>query len=212
MRVAAIVPAYNEEEQIGAVLAVLTHTPVISEVIVVNDGCTDGTAAVAGKFPVRIVNLPGNLGKGGALAQGVANTDAPIFFFCDADLVGLRRSHVEALIQPVLQGDADMTVGLFDAGRLATDWAQRIAPFLSGQRALRREVLNDLPDLAVSRYGAEVALSQHADRHGFVVKRVSLPDLSHVMKEEKRGFLLGLAARIRMYWEILRSFAHATLR
>ena len=40
-----------------------------------------------------------------------------------------------------------MTVGIFDEGRLSTDLAQRIAPFLSGQRAMHRRVLEQIPDL-----------------------------------------------------------------
>src|SRR6185437_14635373 len=95
-------PAYNEAERIGNVIRPVLRAPSIEEVIVVNDGSTDSTAEVARAFHgVRVVDLPRNMGKGGAMAAGVAATDADILVFLDADLVGLRVEHIEALVEPV---------------------------------------------------------------------------------------------------------------
>jgi len=204
VKVAAVVPAYNEERTIGRVLSTLVKCRAVDEVVVVSDGSTDGTAEVARSFGVRVVELQPNQGKGAAMCAGVAATDAPFIVFLDADLVGLREEHVTDLILPVIQGEADMTVGTFSGGRLATDLAQAITPFLSGLRALRRQVLEEVPSLEVSRYGVEVALTRHARRQRLRVKEVPLPGLTHVMKEEKLGFWAGFQARLRMYWDILR--------
>ncbi|HEY8418688.1 MAG TPA: glycosyltransferase family 2 protein [Limnochordales bacterium] len=205
MKVAAVIPAYNEARHIARVLRRVVRSTAVQEVIVVCDGCEDNTAAVARRFPVRVVELPENVGKGGAMMAGVRQTDAPVILFLDADLVGLRNSHIQDLVEPVVQGTADMSVGVFDHGRLATDLAQRLAPFLSGQRAVRREILEQIPDLEHSRFGVEVALSRYAEKQGLRVVKVPLPGLAQVMKEEKAGLWRGFRARMRMYWEILKS-------
>lgn len=95
-----------------------------------------------------------------------------------------------------------MTVGIFEKGRAATDIAQKMAPFLSGQRALKRELLDRIPYFELSRFGAEIALHRFATDHNIPVRQVALPDLSHVMKEEKLGLWKGIFARGKMYWEI----------
>ena len=205
MKVAAVIPAYNEARHIARVLRPVVRSTAVHEVVVVCDGCEDNTAAVARRFPVRVVELPENVGKGGAMMAGVRATDAPVILFLDADLVGLRYSHIRDLVEPVVRGTADMTIGIFDHGRLATDLAQRLAPFLSGQRAVRREILEQIPDLEHTRFGVEVALSRYAEKQGLRVVKVPLPGLAQVMKEEKAGLWRGFRARMRMYWEILKS-------
>lgn len=205
MRVVALIPAYNEERTLGQVLEVVRSVPAVNEVIVISDGSTDGTARVARAHGARCVELRENVGKGGALKAGMDRAaDADVYLFLDADLVGLRRAHVEALLEPVLRGEAEVTVGVFDRGRVATDLAQMVAPFLSGQRAVRRRVLEDVPGLEASRFGVEVALTRHIRRQRIPVRLVPLENLTHRMKEEKLGLLRGFVARMKMYWEIVK--------
>ena len=112
MDVAAIVPAYNEAKTIGAVLGVLTKCRLINEVIVVSDGSTDDTVKIALQFDgVQVVELPENRGKGGAMKAGLEQTAAEIVLFLDADLIGLTEDHVNALLQPVLENQALMSLG-----------------------------------------------------------------------------------------------------
>lgn len=204
--VAAVVPACNEEKRIGAVLDVLLRSRSISEVIVADDGSQDRTAEVAKNAGARVITLPENRGKGAALKAGSLATSAPILLFIDADLVGLKEEHIEALLAPVQRGEADMSLGIFVGGRRATDWALRWAPQLSGQRALVRRIIETLPDSERARYGIEVALNRHARRLGMRLVRVPLRQLAQVMKEEKIGLWRGVWARLRMYWEILRVY------
>ncbi|NMB45581.1 MAG: glycosyltransferase family 2 protein [Firmicutes bacterium] len=203
--VAAIVPAYNEAYTIGEILQVLQQCRDIDEIIVVNDGSSDDTAEIAVSLGVRVVNLYPNRGKGGAMKAGAQVTSADILLFIDADLVGLVTSHCCALLEPVLDGSADMTIGVFTGGRPATTLAQKITPFLSGQRALRREIVEDIPELEDSRYGVEVAISRYAASKCIRVEKVPLHDVSQIIKEEKRGFLPGAKSRVKMYWEILKA-------
>ncbi|MFY9257566.1 MAG: glycosyltransferase family 2 protein [Dethiobacteria bacterium] len=212
MDVAAIVPAYNEEKTIGAVLGVLTKCRLINEVIVVSDGSTDDTVKIALQFDgVQVVELPENRGKGGAMKAGLEQTAAEIVLFLDADLIGLTEDHVNALLQPVLENQALMSLGVFEKGRIATDLAQKVAPYLSGQRALQRDLLSDLSDLDLTRFGVEVALHRYMEENKIPVALVNLPDLSHLMKEEKLGLWKGLAARGKMYWEIIKYAASIDL-
>lgn len=202
MRTAAIIPAYNEERTIGEIIEAVRQVPLIYETIVVSDGSTDNTAEVARAYGAKVVELTENMGKGGAMAVGVNRTDADIVLFLDADLIGLQPHHIVDLVLPVADGRAEMTVGLFEQGRLATDLAQFIAPYLSGQRAVKRSLLTQLSHLELTRFGVEVALTRFAKTAGISVLEVELKDMTHIMKEEKLGVFRGFLARLKMYWEI----------
>jgi glycosyltransferase involved in cell wall biosynthesis len=212
MEITAIIPAYNEAKTIGAVLTVLIRCSHINQIIVVSDGSTDGTAAIARQYEgVEVVELPENRGKGAAMKAGMEQTSAEIVLFLDADLIGLTEAHVDALLEPVLKEQVVMSLGLFEKGRVATDLAQKVAPHLTGQRALLRDLFCDLSDLDLTRFGAEVALHRYVEEKQIPVALVSLPDLSHLMKEEKLGLWKGLAARGKMYWEIIKYAASIDL-
>ncbi|NPV52274.1 MAG: glycosyltransferase [Firmicutes bacterium] len=202
MKVAAVIPAFNEEKTVGSVVAVVKVADLVNDVVVVSDGSTDRTAAAAREAGARVIELARNLGKGGAMQAGVKATDAGAILFLDADLVGLTAGHIRALLEPVLDGEADMVVGVFGKGRVATDLAQKISPWLSGQRAVRRDLLESL-DLDIAHFGVEVALTRHMSRSGARVRTVTLEGLTHLMKEEKMGFGRGFLARLKMYWDIV---------
>ena len=204
MNVAAIIPAYNEAGRIAAVLKILTASPLVGEVIVVDDGSSDGTAAAAQAVPgVQVVSLPRNRGKGGAMQEGASRTQADVLLFFDADLVGLKPQHVADLLAPVCAGETVMAMGIFKGGRLWTDMAQFFAPAITGQRAIRREVFLRVPDLASVGYGIELAINDYVHSQGFVRKDVTLRGVTHPMKEEKLGWARGAASRVRMYWQML---------
>ncbi len=203
LRVAVIVPAYNEENRIAIVLQAVIGSKLASEIIVVSDGSTDKTAAAARKVKgVRVVDLPYNVGKGGAMAAGVASTKAKVIAFVDADLIGLLPEHVDQIIKPILDRQCDMCVGIFRGGKVWSDTAQRITPYLSGQRAMNRELFEGIPFIAELRMGVEVALNSAARRRKSRVVRVVLRGVSNCHKEQKLGLMKGLKARGLMYKEI----------
>ncbi len=203
-RVAAIIPAYNEEGNIANVLRVLRAMSEIDQIIVVNDGSGDKTSEISRGLGVDVVELPMNMGKGAALKAGIERADADIVLFLDADLIGLTVAHVRSLLCPIWDESYDATVGIFEGGRASTDWAQALAPFLSGQRALRRDLVVDVATLDDAGFGVELQIHRQLKRLGIVPKEVVLNDVSQVMKEEKLGLVKGLAARMKMYWEIIR--------
>jgi len=205
LEVAAIIPAFNEEKTVGDVICVLQESPAVDRIIVVSDGSEDKTVESALDYKgVEVIDLLDNRGKGGAIKAGLDRCSSEIILILDADLIGLNFEHVNALLKPVQEGSALMTVGVFEKGRMATDIAQKMAPFLSGQRALKRDLLENISGLDLSRFGIEVALHKYVEDNEIDAEVVQLPDLSHVMKEEKLGFWKGVLARGKMYWEIFK--------
>ncbi|MCS7224309.1 MAG: glycosyltransferase family 2 protein [Armatimonadetes bacterium] len=202
MKVGVVIPAYNEAERLGEVLRPVTGCPLVRQVVVVDDGSTDETARVAKDFGVEVIQLLINRGKAAAVWVGIKRMKEPIILMLDADLKGLREDHIYDMSLPVAQREADMVLGVFRGGRLWTDLSHFFAPWVSGQRAFRRETLLELPDLSSLGYGLEAALNKLAKERGWKVKSVILRGVSHVMKEEKVGLLKGLTERGKMYWQV----------
>ncbi|MBC9783457.1 glycosyltransferase family 2 protein [Heliobacterium chlorum] len=203
MSVSVIIPAYNEERTITDVVRAVMASPYADDVIVVSDGSEDHTAFLARQAGAQVIELPDNRGKGAAMQAGGKVARFPTFLFLDADLIGLTPTHLRSLAQPVLDDQADMTVGIFEQGRFATDLAQLVSPYLSGQRALKRDVFTAISELEASRYGVEVMLTRFFRNNEHLRQQeVILTDLTHLMKEEKLGFVKGFKARLKMYWEI----------
>lgn len=201
-----IIPAYNEEPRIGNVLRAATRCKLATEVIVVSDASQDRTAQVARSYHgVRVIELPFNTGKGGAMAVGAAASEAEIIAFVDADLSGLRPEHIDQIIRPLLDNRCDMCIGVFRGGKFWSDTAQRISPYISGQRAMTRSLFNSIPFLSEIRMGVEVTINTYAKRSKARVTRVVLRGVSNTYKEKKLGLVKGVRARTKMYAEIVRA-------
>lgn len=203
-RIAVVIPAYNEEKRIQPVIGAAKKVKSVDEIVVVDDGSSDRTSEVAKLNKVKVIHRKVNGGKGAALKTGIENTDADIFVFIDADLVGLTPKHINDLIEPLLlDRKLMMTVGKFEGGRISTDLAQKIVPSISGQRALRKELLDGIPDFSKTGFGVERIITKHSRKKGAKVKEVMMSEATQVMKEEKIGWIKGFLARLKMYLEIL---------
>lgn len=204
MCISAIIPAYNEEQTIGNVIESIIDIPEVTQIIVVSDGSTDRTVEVAKAYDIEVIELIENVGKGGAMKAGIDRCTNDNILFLDADLIGITSKHVNDLISPVLNNETDMTIGIFKNGRIVTDLAQKVTPYLSGQRAVKKKVLDLIPNIDISRYGVEVALTKHVEKNSIRTKEVYLEDMTHVTKEEKLGLIKGMHARFKMYWDIVK--------
>lgn len=208
--VGVVIPAYNEAGRIEAVLNAVLNSDSVSQVVVVDDGSEDETCEVVAEYVksdgVELIRLPSNRGKAMAVWVGVQCIKQPIVVMLDADLIGLLPEHIELLAEPVSLGIADMTIGVFRKGRWVTDWSHRIAPSISGQRGMRKELLLKLPSPNGLGYGLEAFLNRWAKRHGWRIKHVILEGVSHVTKEEKLGLARAFIERSKMYWEIGKAF------
>ena len=114
----AIVPAYNEELNIGRVVDELRAFDSQLDVVVVSDGSVDGTADVAAAHGAHVVQLPFNLGIGGAVQTGFKyahDNGYELVVRCDGD--GQHDpSELPKVLAPVLAGEADIAVGSRFAG------------------------------------------------------------------------------------------------
>ena len=217
--IAAILPAYNEESSIATVLEVMCATDILDEIIVVDDGSRDKTVEVACRVAqheprLRIIQHGENQGKGQAIFTAWAATTASNLLLLDADLRALSPEHLRGLLAPILDHRADMTLGLFRGGRIATDISHWITPYLTGQRALRAEILKYVSPEAASGYGFEVALTIAANQQNYRTRIVPLKGVWHIPSEyrSERGFWGGARWKLQMYGQILRAWFVATRR
>jgi hypothetical protein len=215
--VAAIIPIYNEEINVADVLEVLHATAILDEVILVDDGSSDRTvevlleaASIDQRF--RVIQHEKNSGKGQAIFSGWAATSAPILLLLDADLKNLTPDHIQALLDPVINHRADMTLGLFRGGHFSTDLSHWITPFLTGQRGLRAELLKYVSLEASAGYGFEVALTVAARQKGYRKRVVIMKGVWHPSSEARteRGFWYGAYWKACMYGQIIRAWYLAT--
>lgn len=113
MRVLVIIPAYNEEESIAEVISQVRYHVPDAGILVINDGSEDNTAKLALEAGALVVNLPFNLGIGGAMQTGYLyayNNQYDVAVQVDGD--GQHDpSYIKKLLEPILQGTADMVIG-----------------------------------------------------------------------------------------------------
>lgn len=196
-RVAAVIPAFNEEATVAAVVRAARSSPLVSEVIVVDDASADRTAAAAREAGATVVVRPVNGGKGAAVLSGVARTDAPLILLLDADLLGLTAGHVERLLAPVLSGARTMNCSRRDRGWLTplTRWL----PLVSGERALPRALLEGIPERFLRGFRLEAALNYRCRTAGLPYGSVPLSGLTIRRKYEKVGLARALVQYVRMW-------------
>lgn len=204
--VSCIIPAFNEGPRIAAVLAVVTSHPLIAEVIVVDDGSTDDTAAIAENFAtVQLIRMDQNGGKSRSLAAGFARAREPHVLLVDSDLEGLRAEDLTSLIQPVLDGRADMTISL--RGNAPSLWRWIGVDYISGERMFRRSLIEDrLRDLGqLPRFGCEIWINRVCLSAAARIAVVGWPNVASPTKNRKRGFAAGINADLRMMADLFRS-------
>lgn len=205
MSVAAIIPAYNEEHTIGKVIGAIKRSQVVDSIIVISDGSTDGTAAVAKVAGAEVFSRTKNRGKGEALKFATTKTTADILFFCDADLVGLQPRHVRSVVDPVRKGATAMCIGLRDRWGIPGIVA-RLDPLfaIGGERALTRDVFQHLTKEDYHGFSVEISLNEYCKRFHFPVQFVEMVGVTHVPKEIKWGSVRGTLRRIPWLLQILR--------
>jgi glycosyltransferase involved in cell wall biosynthesis len=109
MKVSLIVPAYNEAATIGEVLDRIAELPFETQVIVVDDGSTDGTGDIAAERGAEVIRQP-NRGKGAAIRAGIPRVEGDIAVIQDADME-YDPADLPALIEPIVRGAADVVFG-----------------------------------------------------------------------------------------------------
>jgi glycosyltransferase involved in cell wall biosynthesis len=167
MKISVIIPAYNERNTIVELLRRVEATGVASEILVIDDGSTDGTREILEAYSqnklYRIILHPVNQGKGAAVRTGIENAQGEVVIIQDADLEYDPREYPN-LLRPIEEGIADVVYGsrfLGGARRPILFWnmvANKILTLITnilynniltdmetGYKIFRREVVQGIP-------------------------------------------------------------------
>ena len=189
MHISVILPAKNEAQGLRRTLPALRACHPGAEIIVVDDGSTDATAAVAAEHGVQVLSSPYSMGNGAAVKRGTRAATGEILVFMDAD-----GQHDPQLIQPLLDKlDAgfDMVVGARNAsgqanvGRGAANafynqlasWmtGHHVADLTSGFRAVRAERFREFLHLLPNGFSYPTTSTMAFFRSAYPVAYVSIP-------------------------------------
>jgi hypothetical protein len=77
-------------------------------------------------------------------------------------------------------------------------------PYLSGQRAMKREIIDSIPNMDLLKYGLELAITKIVKKYDYKVSKVKLQYLTQRVKEEKYGLVEGAKKRLQMYLDIVK--------
>ena len=114
MKITVIIPVYNEKRTILEILRRVQAMETAEEILVVDDGSTDGTREVLqevdGKHPVRVIFHEANQGKGAAVRTGIQSATGDVIIIQDADLEYDPREYPN-LLRPIQEGIADVVYG-----------------------------------------------------------------------------------------------------
>jgi glycosyltransferase involved in cell wall biosynthesis len=233
-RVCAIIPAHNEGDVIAETILAAQGIPEVDQIVVVDDGSTDDTSSAARAAGAgQVVRLDRNLGKGGALNRALEEANCEVLLLLDADL-GSSAHEASKLLSPVLDGEADMTVAIFQSKRAQTDDASSglaakskgfgmvmktarmgiwlmtrrwvVSP-LAGPRALKREIIDKAGGFA-PKFGVEVGLTIDALRMGYRVVEVPV----HMVHRPSGRDLKGFMHRGGQMVDMLRTLGRKALR
>jgi len=199
-----IIPARDEAFTVTENVVAALGCRFVREVIVVDDGSTDGTADVAREAGAKVIVREGSDGsKAHAMDDGVAASDAEALLFVDADCTGLTTAHLDAICQPFMDGEAVLSLGLFDYGRFWNPIVRRLPP-LTGERILPRWVWDAIPPHKLDGYTIEIRINEVvAERRLPTVVR-TMARVCHRTKREKHGRWEGVLRTLDMYRDLVR--------
>ncbi|MBI3035010.1 glycosyltransferase family 2 protein [Candidatus Woesearchaeota archaeon] len=201
MKVTAVVPVYNEEKTVGNVLKTLTSSDKINEIIVVNGGSTDNTSKIIKKFRVRIINLKHPSGKGGAVKAASAKIKSDVILTFDADLVGLRKEHIDKLLRHVLDESAAMVIGLRDKKNFIGNMLMPYFPLTGGERAFAANVFLDMMKYPLIKgWGLESVMNDYCKKKKLKVVKVKLDGMDHIGLQTKK---YGLFAFLKEIYDVV---------
>ncbi len=166
--VTVIIPALNEAETIGTVIGIVKNSPVVSEIIVIDDKSHDNTVQVAREEGATVYTST-FLGKGASMREGILFAKNEFLLFLDADITTYPEDIVELMTGPLTEGSADFVKSVFtrQAGRVTELVAKpllkllfpdlaRFSQPLSGMIAGKKSMLQKLE--LENDYGVDIGL------------------------------------------------------
>jgi 2-polyprenyl-3-methyl-5-hydroxy-6-metoxy-1,4-benzoquinol methylase len=215
-------PCYNERGTIVEIVGRVLASPLVAELVIVDDGSTDGTRDILRGFDdprVRVIEQPVNLGKGAALRRGFAEVTADYVIVQDADLEYDPGEYAHVLA-PLLDDKADVVFGSRFLGgpphRVLYYWhsvGNRLLTTVSNMftnlnltdmetcyKAFRREVLADI-EIHEDRFGFEPEITAKVARAGWRIYEVGISYDGRTYAEGKK---IGWRDGVRAIWSIVR--------
>jgi glycosyltransferase involved in cell wall biosynthesis len=219
-----VIPAYNEEATLGAVVHHVLSIPNVLEIIIVDDGSKDRTGVIAQELSSRYAKVSYlrrevNGGKTEALKTGFALTKGDIVLVQDADLE-YDPTEIAEVISPILRGKADVVYGsrflVRKAARVLYFYhylANKALTFVSnlftninltdvetGYKAFRGDIIRDMK-ITSSGFGFEIEVTAKVAKLGCAIYEVPISYYGRTYEEGKKiGVMDGVAAA----WYILK--------
>jgi 2-polyprenyl-3-methyl-5-hydroxy-6-metoxy-1,4-benzoquinol methylase len=217
-----VMPCYNEAATVAIVLARVLESPYVREVVVVDDGSTDGTLDIVRGIDderLRVFAQPINLGKGAALRRGFQEVTSDFVIVQDADLE-YDPSEYGTVLDPLIEGVADVVYGsrflgkgshrvlyywhslgnrfLTTASNMLTDL--NLTDMETCYKAFRREVIQAV-DIQEDRFGFEPEITAKVARAGCRIYEVGISYAGRTYDEGKK---IGWRDGVRAIYSIVR--------
>lgn len=218
--VSVIVPVFNEEQRLRLAIERVLDLPFVQEIIVVDDGSTDGSLAVLDQLSdprLKVLTSPVNRGKGAALRRGFAEATAPFVAIHDADLE-YDPAEIERLLIPLRDGRADVVFGSRFIGsgehrvlyywhsvgnRLLTTFSNmatnlNLTDMETCTKVFRREVIQAI-ELTEDRFGFEPEVTAKVAQRGDRIYEVGISYSGRTYAEGKK---INWRDGVRAIWVI----------